>query len=171
MPARYRKRRTARISPGSGTWPRARSAAPTSPAGTKRPRTTITSGPSGSVPSTDATFEFTASELAFFECQLDGGGFGPCASPQNHSNLALGAHTFDVRATDFTGNVDPTPATRTWTVREKTLDDLDNPTQGVDVNVDQVSGTVLVGVTGAAARAARKEPGARTTQKGVRSCR
>ncbi len=116
------------------------------------PDTTITSGPEGTVPSTDATFEFTASEQAFFECQLDAGGFIPCGSPQNYSSLALGAHTFEVRATDFTGNTDPTPATRTWTVREKTLNDLDNPTQGVDVNVDQVSGTVLVGLTGAAAR-------------------
>ena len=131
------------------------------------PETTITSGPSGTVPSTDATFEFTASEQAFFECQLDNGGFLPCFSPQTYSNLALGSHTFQVRATDFTGNADPTPDSRTWTVREKTLNDLDNPTQGVDVNVDQVSGIVLVGVRGAAARAARKEPGARTTQKGV----
>ena len=131
------------------------------------PDTTITSGPSGSVPSTDAVFEFTSSEQAFFECQLDGGGFQPCASPQSYSNLALGSHTFEVRATDFTGNTDPTPAVRTWTAREKTLADLDPPTQGVDVNVDQVRGTVLVGLTGAPARAARDDPGARTTQKGV----
>lgn len=131
------------------------------------PETTITAGPSGSVPSTDATFEFTASEPAFFECQLDGGGFEACFSPQTYSGLSLSTHNFEVRATDFTGNVDATPASRTWTAREKTLADLDAPTQGVDVNVEQVSGTVLVGLRGTAARAARNEPGARTSQKGV----
>jgi Tol biopolymer transport system component len=45
-----------------------------------------------------------------------------------------------------------------------TLADLDNPTLGVDVNVDVVSGTVLVGVRGAAAGSGRR---ARASQKGV----
>ena len=52
---------------------------------------------------------------------------------------ALGAHTFEVRATDFTGQHRPHAGPSHWTVREKTLADLDPPTQGVDVNVDQVS--------------------------------
>jgi hypothetical protein len=30
--------------------------------------------------------------------------------------LAEGSHTFDVRAKDAAGNIDPTPASRTWTV-------------------------------------------------------
>ena len=45
-----------------------------------------------------------------------------------------------------------------------TLADLDNPTLGVDVNVAPVSGIVLVGIPGVAARAAG---GARPSQKGV----
>ena len=45
-----------------------------------------------------------------------------------------------------------------------TLADLDDPTLGVDVNVAPVSGTVLVGVKGAAARASG--PG-RASQKGI----
>jgi Tol biopolymer transport system component len=45
-----------------------------------------------------------------------------------------------------------------------TLADLDNPTLGVDVNVAPVSGIVLVGIPGVAARAAGR---ARPSQKGV----
>jgi Tol biopolymer transport system component len=45
-----------------------------------------------------------------------------------------------------------------------TLADLDNPTLGVDVNVQAISGTVLVGIRGAAASAAG--PG-RASQKGI----
>src|SRR6185312_7570768 len=33
-----------------------------------------------------------------------------------YSALGEGAHTFSVRATDSSGNVDPSPASRTWTV-------------------------------------------------------
>ena len=56
-----------------------------------------------------------------------------------------------------------TPATRSWTIREATLKDLPNPQQGVSVNVQQVAGTVLVGIpTGAAARA-----GGQASQKGI----
>jgi hypothetical protein len=129
------------------------------------PDTSITSGPPTPTASNDATFTFTASEpAAFFECQVDGGSFVPCASPQTYSALPEGDHTFAVRATDFAGNVDTTPATYAWTIRPATLSDLDNPTLGVDVNVQEVRGTVLVGLRGAAARASGK---AGASQKGV----
>ena len=118
------------------------------------PDTTITSGPANPTASGDASFEFTATEQAFFECQLDGGGFSFCASPQAYSELANGTHTFEVRATDFTGNVDPTPATYTWTIRPATLADLPDPEVGVDVNVQELAGVVKVGIPSAAARAA-----------------
>jgi Tol biopolymer transport system component len=48
--------------------------------------------------------------------------------------------------------------------RRLTLADLDNPTLGVDVNVDVVSGTVLVGIKGAAASSGHS---ARASQKGI----
>jgi hypothetical protein len=45
------------------------------------------------------------------------GSWAACASPRTYRNLATGLHTFRVRAMDQNGNVDPTPATRTWRVR------------------------------------------------------
>jgi hypothetical protein len=82
------------------------------------PDTTITSGPSGTVNSTDAAFAFTSTEAgSTFECSLDGGTYAPCTSPKSYTALANGSHTFSVRATDTAGNVDPTPASRTWKVQ------------------------------------------------------
>src|SRR5207248_205034 len=81
------------------------------------PDTSITAGPSGTVTSDSATFSFTATEAgSSFQCRLDGAAFSQCTSPTSYSGLAGGSHTFDVRAIDPAGNVDPTPATRTWTV-------------------------------------------------------
>ena len=37
-------------------------------------------------------------------------------NPAVDLTLANGSHTFSVRATDAAGNVDATPATRTWTI-------------------------------------------------------
>jgi uncharacterized repeat protein (TIGR01451 family) len=83
---------------------------------TVTPDTTITSGPTGTVTSSSATFAFTSTESGSFGCSLDGAPFAPCSSPKAYSGLAYGAHTFAVRAADFAGNTDATPATRTWTV-------------------------------------------------------
>ena len=82
------------------------------------PDTTVSGGPSGTVASTSASFLFTASEAgATFVCRLDGApSFTSCSSGIAYDNLAQGAHTFQVRARDAIGNLDPTPATRTWIV-------------------------------------------------------
>src|SRR5205823_1415239 len=51
-----------------------------------------------------------------FQCALDAAAYAACTSPVSYSGLAAGSHAFAVRAIDAAGNVDPTPATRTWTV-------------------------------------------------------
>ncbi|MFL6036057.1 MAG: FG-GAP-like repeat-containing protein [Gaiellaceae bacterium] len=81
------------------------------------PETTIASGPSTAAASTSAGFGFAASEAgSSFECSLDAAAFASCTSPRSYSGLAEGQHSFRVRAVDAVGNVDPTPASRSWTV-------------------------------------------------------
>ena len=87
---------------------------------TAAPDTKIDAGPSGATGDATPTFDFSANEPSTFACRIDGGGWGACSPPYTTGSLALGAHTFDVRATDPAGNVDPTPATRSWTVQPAT---------------------------------------------------
>lgn len=82
------------------------------------PNTTITGQPDNPTTSKTASFSFQSSETGgTFQCKLDTGAYQTCASPKGYSNLALGSHTFSVRASDAAGNVDQSPATYTWTVR------------------------------------------------------
>ncbi len=85
---------------------------------TSTPDTTIVSGPAaGATTQPDVAFAFSSPETtATFECQLDSGAFAACTSPRPYAALTDGAHTFTVRAKNAAGTVDPTPATRTWTV-------------------------------------------------------
>jgi hypothetical protein len=84
---------------------------------TTPPDTTITAGPANPTNSTSASFSFSSTEGGSgFQCQLDGGGYLPCGSPQSYSGLGEGTHTFQVKATDPAGNTDSTPATFGWTV-------------------------------------------------------
>jgi len=88
-------------------------------ADTTPPETTITGGPSGSVSGTSATFEFFSNEAgSTFRCKLVGQDSTrtTCTSPQTYTNLTAGTkYTFKVWATDAARNIDPTPATRTFT--------------------------------------------------------
>ena len=87
------------------------------PPGTTPPNTTIMTGPAAATSSSNATFTFsTQTTGATFSCSLDGAAFTACPSPYTISPVAVGQHTFAVRATDTAGNPDPSPATFTWTV-------------------------------------------------------
>jgi hypothetical protein len=89
---------------------------------TTPPDTTITSGPSGTVNLTSASFAFDSSESnSRFKCKVSGGVWGDgsssaCQVPWDIGPLPEGTYTFEVYAVDSVGNADPDPATRTWTV-------------------------------------------------------
>ena len=78
------------------------------------PDVDITSGPSGTVYSRNATFNFGADEAVDFECSLNGGAFLPCESPEEYTGLEATGHTFDVQGTDAAGNVGADE--QAWTV-------------------------------------------------------
>jgi hypothetical protein len=86
---------------------------------TSTPDTQIVNGPSGPTGLSTATFSFVSPDAgagATFACSLDSVAFAACTSPVTLSGLGEGAHTFAVRVRDAVGNVDPTPATQSWTV-------------------------------------------------------
>jgi uncharacterized delta-60 repeat protein len=88
------------------------------------PETTITGGPAegsfSNSPTASLTFsgsdDTTPTADLTFECSFDAGVFAPCGTPYLVGPQPDGRHTFSVRALDRAGNVDSTPATRTWTV-------------------------------------------------------
>ena len=85
------------------------------------PETTIDSGPSGTTADNDPSFTFGSEAGASFECRLDGpgaatGAFASCTSPKHYTDLADGDYTFQVQASDPVHNVDPTPASRSFTI-------------------------------------------------------
>ena len=83
------------------------------------PNTTITAGPAPGSSTSDATptFRFTSSEAgSTFQCRLDTATtWTTCTTPFTTGVLTEGTHTFRVRAKDAGGNIDPTPAYRTFT--------------------------------------------------------
>jgi hypothetical protein len=106
---------------------------------TSTPDTQLIAGPSGPQAETTAQFTFFSPDAgggATFECKLDAGAFAACTSPADLVALTEGNHTFSVRVRDAVGNLDPSPATRTWSV------DLTPPET-----------TILTGPTGLVAQA------------------
>src|SRR5439155_224916 len=86
------------------------------------PDTTISGGPSGLTNNNTPSFTFFSADSGVtFECKLDGpgattGSYGACTSPKSYGPLADGAYTFSVRAKDSSGNLDPSPPTRSFVV-------------------------------------------------------
>ena len=86
------------------------------------PETTIAEGPK-KVKTTKkkAAVEFafeSSEEKSTFECSVDDGAFSACTSPHKFK-AKLGKHDFAVQATDEAGNVDASPAEKSFKVVEK----------------------------------------------------
>ena len=85
------------------------------------PTTQITTKPAALVNSAKAKFEFSGEDpggsgVASFQCKLDEASFAACSSGIEYTELAEGAHEFEVRAIDNAGNVDTSPAAYEWSV-------------------------------------------------------
>ena len=89
------------------------------------PDTTITDGSSGTVFSVPS-FRFASNVAgARFECRVDSGPYTSCSSAilaYKVFGLSQGTHTFEVRAIGPDGLVDPSPASRTFTIGTQALD-------------------------------------------------
>jgi hypothetical protein len=127
------------------------------------PNTQIDGAPGSPTLATDASFSFTSSEPATFECSLDGGAFAPCgpgaagtSGTKDYTGLATGQHTFAVRATDDDDDgpkTDGTPAEYDWLI------DVPPATGGG-------GGGGSGGVAGAAAQSPKITPGKGPLKRG-----
>jgi hypothetical protein len=124
--------------------------------GNAAPDTILTATPSDPTTSDAADFEFTGTDDLTdptdlsFECQLDGAGFAACESPANYTGLGPGQHTFDVRAIDEEINIDPSPASFSWSVTEEppvATDDNASTDEDTAVVVDVLSNDSLNSVS------------------------
>lgn len=106
---------------------------------TTPPETTIIGGPTGRTTDQAPTFTFSANESgATFECRTDSRPYAACSELGFGEPLGRGPHTFEVRATDSSGNADPTPAKVSFTIL------LPPPVLGRAVNARPVRGRVAV---------------------------
>ena len=136
------------------------------PPDTTPPDTTIAAGPSE--PSTDhtPTFAFGSTEPGSrFECSIDGGPFEPCSSPFTTGDLRAGKHTLAVRASTRRQRR-PSPSVFEFEVQAERVEELPDPKRGETINVQEVAGTVFIGIPNSAA-AARSGRSGRASQKGV----
>ena len=113
------------------------------PIDTTPPDTRIVKGAPSLTSNATVMFEFTGIDDQTldldleFECLLDGVLLGSCASVLSTPGIpgvpyeveveegAFGEHTLAIRAIDEIGNVDPSPATRTWTYVDLTAPDTE----------------------------------------------
>ena len=76
-------------------------------------RTWIATAPFPGTRSANASFTFGGPAGASFECDLDGAGWNSCTSPHAVNGVAVGEHTFQVRAV-VGGVADARPASWQW---------------------------------------------------------
>ncbi|MGE0068222.1 MAG: hypothetical protein AB7T48_12810, partial [Solirubrobacterales bacterium] len=106
---------------------------------TVAPDTAIDVAPAPKLGVTEASFVFSASGAAGFECRIDSAAedaWAPCTSPVVLTGLADGTHTFEVRAVDAVGNTDSTPAVTMFAV--------DIPVNGAKLAVAPLTGKVRI---------------------------
>jgi exonuclease III len=109
---------TVQATNGNGTGPSSLESAAVVPFALP-PETVITTGPaSGSfLTSGEATFGFASSVAGSrFACSLDGVELPCTSSSVRLASLTPGTHEFSTAALDDAGDIDPSPATRSWTV-------------------------------------------------------
>lgn len=124
----------ANLAPASFTWT----------IDTLPPDTSITSQPPVPTTSVSASFGFSSTKPgSTFECRLDGDVHAGCASPQDYTGLAAGPHAFTVRATDALGNIDPTPASYTWTI-DAPLRVISVPVRAAEADISDVFGGLML---------------------------
>jgi hypothetical protein len=85
-----------------GTLAAARAQAHTGGAASSAPTAAITSSPASPTTSTTATVAFVTTNASKIKCSLDGASFVSCTSPVTYTGLAVGWHSFVVKATSDT---------------------------------------------------------------------
>ena len=123
------------------------------------PQTQIDSGPSNPSASASADFAFSGVDsggtgIASYQCRLDStqdADWTPCSSPQSYAGLADGTHGFQVRALDWAGNVDGSPAGYDWNIDTSAPDSespdtlaLRAPVRLLRISYDRRRGTALL---------------------------
>jgi hypothetical protein len=84
------------------------------------PQTTLRRKPPRKTHDRTPTFAFAADEAgSTFRCKLDSKRFKACRSPFTTAKLPLGRHTFQVRARDDSGRLDPSPAVYSFELTAK----------------------------------------------------
>ena len=105
-------------------------------AATEPPQTTLVTKPAATVASSNASFGFSSTTTdATFECKLDNENWKACSSPNAVSGLALGRHTFSVRAVNSGGTPDATPESHSWTVVKPVISVLSASIGSAGLNV------------------------------------
>ena len=107
------------------------------------PETILVSYPPGMTTATSATFEFICNEEpCTYKCRIDGSEWNSCTSPITYTDLALGQHTFEVKAYDWNMNEDPTPAVHQWKIMSALVDMLWENELGIPVESSPVPADV-----------------------------
>jgi len=108
---------TGSVDPTPATWSWTIEAS-TPPPDNTPPRTSITSGPSGTTTATTASFILSSNETgSSFECKLDEAEWSTCGTKTTYSELEVGSHQFEARAIDPAENIGD-PAMRSWEIEE-----------------------------------------------------